>query len=68
MGQTPMSYCQKQSFAERVKKLQLVTDAFVSVGHTDNTDRVIAMLVDEAKKTGLVSARASRGRPRSKRR
>lgn len=53
MGQTPMAYCQKQSFAERVKKLQLVTDAFVSVGHTENTDRVIMMLVEEAKKEQL---------------
>lgn len=48
-GSTPMAYCRNPAFAECIKKLQLVTDAFVSVGHTAQTDRVIAMLVEKAK-------------------
>eukprot|EP00038_Savillea_parva_P005391 m.153156 g.153156 ORF g.153156 m.153156 type:complete len:1368 (-) comp11709_c0_seq1:4205-8308(-) len=52
-GSTPMSYCQNHAFADHVKKLQLVTDAFLSVGHTGHTDRIIQILVEEAKKEQL---------------
>eukprot|EP00038_Savillea_parva_P026119 m.51549 g.51549 ORF g.51549 m.51549 type:complete len:1340 (+) comp7317_c0_seq1:341-4360(+) len=52
-GKIPRAYSQKSSFVEEVKKLQLETDAFVSVGHTLATDKAITLLVDEARKVHL---------------
>mmetsp|Transcript_7081 Transcript_7081/g.18163 ORF Transcript_7081/g.18163 Transcript_7081/m.18163 type:complete len:1087 (+) Transcript_7081:3-3263(+) len=52
-GLTPLAHCKDLTFVDKIKKVVLVADAFVSVGHTVHADHVITLLVEEAKKTGL---------------